>query len=69
MTQQIYIVVEIEPVGTKRICFDGQKPFIGDKNSAQRLANFLASINPKSKFVLSVVRLTKYEGTVDEYLL
>lgn len=63
-----YVVVQVFPNGLKRICFDGPNPYIGDRNGALRLANFLASIDPKSQFVLASLKMSKLKGKSNDVL-
>lgn len=60
---QMYIILNTASGG---VCFNGNKPFIGQLRAAKDHANFLKSVNPSDDYVLAKVTMTNEMGVKDK---
>ena len=61
----LYIVTNLQD-GELEVCYEGQKPFIGDKKRAKELADFCKSINPAGSYMVQGVKPATYVGKIQE---
>lgn len=63
---KLFIVVRHGSDGSVSVCANGPKPFIGNKQSAKDIADFLKSVNPTETYVLYTATPTVVKGGVVE---